>query len=194
MTRLNEISVGYLTPERPEAGAVVEAQLRSLVGVAMDFGVGLTDLSRMMGDALRSRLPLPLSDGYATPDEGLVALLTAEGGCVEVGQARLLFRKPGGVTRQALALQIRNGNVLAYRSGGGDYVVPVWQFRPEGGTWEGLPEVLKAIREQIDSSSPLAAFAFLLQAHPLTGGLPPLHYLREGRLAEVLAAVEADAR
>jgi hypothetical protein len=113
---------------------------------------------------------------------------------VEVGEARLMFRKPGGVTRQALATQIRKGNVLAYRSGGGDYQVPVWQFRPEGGVLNGLPEVLAAVRDKLDDSQPLTAFAFLLQAHPLTGGRPPLEALKEGRLEAVLAAVEADAR
>jgi hypothetical protein len=120
--------------------------------------------------------------------------LEAEGGCVDVATARLLFRKPHGVTRQALSLQIRNGKLLAYRSGGGDYLLPVWQFRPEGGVWDGLSEVLATVREKLDAESPLTAFAFLLQAHPLTGGLPPLAALREGRLSEVLAAVEADAR
>jgi hypothetical protein len=194
MTKLQDISLGYQTTARLETAGVIEAQLRSLVDVAVAYGVGLPALSRMMGDAVRARLPGSMGAGHATADEGLAALLESHGGCVEVGQARMLFRKPGGVTRQALALQIRNGNVLAYRSGGGDYLVPVWQFRPEGGIWEGLPEVLRAIREKLDDTNPLTAFAFLLQAHPHTGGRAPLEALRAGRLAEVLAAVEADAR
>ncbi len=173
---------------------IVGAQLRSLLNVGLQFGLSLGRMTTLMGEAVREKLPFLVSSGHATPDEGLAALLAAGGGCVEVEKARHLFRKPHGVTRQALAQQIRNGHVLAYRSGGGDYLVPVWQFRPEGGVWEGLPEVMAAIREKLDGSNPLTVFAFLLQAHPLTGGRPPLEALRGGRLEEVLAAVEADAR
>ncbi len=194
MSRFKDISLGYDAPPRRGAAGVVESQLRSLVGIALDQGIALPDLTRMMGDAVRSRLGELAVEGYATGDEGLAELLRAEGGCVNVERARVLFRPPDGVTRQGLALQIRNGKVLAYRSGGGDYLVPVWQFRPEGGVWAGLPEVLAAIRAELDATSPLSAFAFLLQAHPLTGGRPPLEALREGRVDDVLAAVAADAR
>jgi len=173
---------------------LIGAQLRSTLELGLQFGVSLERMTVMVGDVVREKLPLMVASGHATSDEGLASLLTSSGGCVEVEKARRLFRKPHGVTRQALAQQIRNGNVLAYRSGGGDYLVPVWQFRPEGGVWEGLPEVMAAIRDKLDDSNPLTVFAFLLQAHPLTGGLPPLDWLKLGRLTEVLAAVEADER
>jgi hypothetical protein len=191
---MNEATHPYLPLPQVTAQAVLDAQLHSLVDVALSLGVSLKSLSGLLGNALRERLAAPVAAGHATSDEGLSALLEAEGGCVDVAAARLLFRKPHGVTRQAVSLQIRSGKLLAYRSGGGDYLLPIWQFRPEGGVWEGLPEVLAAVREHLDAESPLTAFAFLLQAHPLTGGRPPLVALREGRLAEVLAAVEADAR
>jgi hypothetical protein len=192
--RVKEVYTPYLAEARPPVQAFIGSQVRSLVDAALEFGVGLNALAGLLGNALREHLPGQVAAGYATPDEGLISLLSAAGGCVEVGEARLMFRKPGGVTRQALATQIRKGNVLAYRSGGGDYQVPVWQFRPEGGVLNGLPEVLAAVRDKLDDSQPLTAFAFLLQAHPLTGGRPPLEALKEGRLEAVLAAVEADAR
>ena len=182
-----------MTTTNPPAD-LVSAQLRSLINVGLEFGLSLSRMTALMGEAIRERLPLLISEGHATSDEGLSALLQAEGGCVGVEKARQLFRRPHGVTRQALAQQIRSGNVLAYRSGGGDYLVPIWQFRPEGGVWEGLPEVVAAIRTQLDDKSPLTPFAFLLQAHPLTGGQPPLVALRQGKVREVLAAVAADAR
>lgn len=177
-----------------EADRFVETQLNSLVDHALAFGVTVQTLSRLMGNALRAHLPEKVAAGHAMADEGLAALLDAEGGCVDVSEARMLFKKPGGVTRQALAAQIRKGNVLAYRSGGGDYLVPVWQFRREGGVLNGLPEVLAAIHRDLGAAGSLTAFGFLLQAHPLTGGETPLAALRAGRLAEVLAAVAADAR
>ncbi|MBK8095088.1 MAG: hypothetical protein IPK32_24740 [Verrucomicrobiaceae bacterium] len=182
------------TESRLQTAEMLTAQLRSLLSVGLQFGVSLGRMTSLMSDAVRERLPLLVADGYASPDEGLTALLEARGGCVEVEKARHLFRKPQGVTRQAMTQQIRNGMVLAYRSGGGDYLVPVWQFRPEGGVWEGLAEVVTAIHEKLDATSPLTVFAFLLQAHPLTGGQPPLDALRAGRLPEVLKAIDADAR
>jgi len=194
MTKVRERPFNGERDSRGEVADVIEAQLQSLVAAAETHGVPFPELGRMMGDAVRARLPGSFAEGYATADEGLAELLEAEGGCVGVEHARRLFRKPEGVTRQALAARIRGGGVLAYRSGSGEYLAPVWQFRPEGGVWDGLPEVLRAIRERLDAASPLTAFAFLLQAHPLTDGRPPLDFLREGRREEVLAAVEADAR
>jgi|APTNR8051073442_1049403.scaffolds.fasta_scaffold26238_2 hypothetical protein len=183
----------HMTAQNPPS-ELLTAQLRSLVNIGLEFGLSLSRVSNLMGEVVRERLPMLLSQGHATPDEGLATLLQAAGGCVEVEKARYLFRKPQPVTRQAMAQQIRNGNVLAYRSGGGDYLVPIWQFRPEGGVWEGLPLVLTAIRSQLDDQSPLTPFAFLLQAHPLTRGRPPLEALRQGQVQDVLAAVTADAR
>lgn len=180
-------------PAGEQLGAFVEQQLHALVEGALHVGVSMGRLSQIMGRAVRSQMPFKVATGYGTSDEGLESLLGAEGGCVEVEQARMLFRKPGGVTRQALAAQIRNGNVLACRSGGGGYAVPVWQFRPEGGVVAGLPETLAAVSEKL-GAEPLTAFAFLLQAHPLTGGRTPLEALKAGQLAAVLAAVDADAR
>lgn len=189
---LQEMPAAYLASSKPIE--IVSAQLRSTLELGLRFGVSLESMAGVLGEFVRDRLPSLVSQGHATSDEGLTTLLEAGGGCVEVEKARYLFRKPHGVTRQALAQQIRNGHVLAYRSGGGDYLVPVWQFRPEGGVWEGLPEVMAAIREKLDDGSPLTIFAFLLQPHPLTGGRPPLEALKRGKLTEVLAAVEADAR
>jgi hypothetical protein len=193
MPKLRDFDPQYMPSETAGVSRFVENQIGSLVESALDIGLSVHTLSRLMGNALRSHLPFQISTGFATADEGLEMLLTAEGGCVDVNEARLLFRKPGGVTRQALAAQIRKGHVLAYRSGGGDYRVPVWQFRKEGGVLEGLPEILAAIREKLDAENPLTAFSFLLQAHPMTGGKPPLETLKAGKLEDVLAAVEADA-
>ncbi len=181
-------------PGLAEPAEFVGAQLRSTLELGLRFGVSLEQMTRMLGEFVRERLPLLVAQGHATQAEGLTVLLEAGGGCVEVEKARHLFRKPDGVTRQALAQQIRKGQVLAYRSGGGDYLVPVWQFRPEGGVWQGLPQVVAALRDKLDDHSPLTVFAFLLQPHPLTGGRPPLEVLQAGGLDEVLAAVAADER
>ena len=111
--------------------------------------------------------------------------------CVGVREACGLFRKPKPVTRQALIAQIRKRGVIGYRTAGGRYLIPVWQFRPGGGVVEGLPEVLRVIRTSIPGNDPLTPFTFLLQANPVTDGRSPLAVLREGEIEKVLLAVKA---
>jgi hypothetical protein len=97
------------------------------------------------------------------------------------------------VSRQALNEQVKSGKLIAYRSGGGALILPVWQFRPEGGTLEGLDQVISNLREKIPGYGPMVPFTFFLQEHPVTGGKTPLDALRAGKLDQVLAAVRADA-
>lgn len=131
--------------------------------------------------------------GYASHEEGLVDLLSAQGGCVNVAEACKMFRKPTPITRQALTRLIRQGEVIAYRTGGGSYSLPVWQFRPTGGLLKGLPEVLAEIRKSVPGAGPMEPFTILLQEHPLTKGRIPLDALREGNLAAVMEVVRSHA-
>lgn len=168
---------------------LLQKQMRFLVTTAVESGVPALEVARMAGAEIRPYLDKAIRDGFATPEEGLSDLLGAEGGCVSVAGACKLFRKPKPVTRQALTEQIRNGEVIAYRTGGGHYMVPVWQFRREGGVIDGVPQVLKAIREQIPGGGQLAPFTFFLQADPITGGRTPLEALKAGDLVQTLEAV-----
>jgi hypothetical protein len=127
----------------------------------------------------------------ATAEEGLASLLGAEGGCVGVAEACERLRKPDPVTLQALNAQIRVGEIVAYQTGGGEWLVPVWQFQPEGGLLPGMRLVLQKIWE-IPGAEPLSPFAFFLQAHPLTGGKRPIDALRTGQIENVLEAVAAN--
>jgi len=131
--------------------------------------------------------------GYSSHEEGLADLLSAEGGCVAVAEACKLFRRPTPITRQALTRLIRQGEVIAYRTGGGSYSLPVWQFRPTGGLLKGLPEVLAEIQKSVPGAGPMEPFTILLQEHPLTNGRTPLEALRDGDLAAVLDVVRSHA-
>jgi len=170
---------------------VLERSLRALVASAMECGVPPAALAGIVGREIRVHISESIREGYATPEEGLAALLHAEGGCVSINEACKLFRKPRPVTSQALSEQIRNGNVIGYQTGGGQYLVPVWQFRPEGGVLKGIPEVLAAMREKIPGAGNLTPFTFFLQGDPLTAGRTPLEALRAGDIEQVLEAVEA---
>jgi len=130
-------------------------------------------------------------DGRATPEEGRRALLNAEGGCVSVPKACRLFRKPKPVTRRTLTAAIRKGAVIAYHTGRGNYAVPVWQFRKEGGIFDDLPEALRALRSKVPGYCQLSSFAFFVQADPVTDGRTPIAALRDGDVKKVLDAVEA---
>ena len=132
--------------------------------------------------------------GYASPEEGLKALLEAEGGCVGISEACGLYRKPSPVTSQTLMAQIRKGIVVSYRTTGGQYLVPVWQFRADGGLLEGLAEVLTALRAIVPGNDQLSPFAFFLQPDPSTDLCTPLAALRNGELQKVLKATECYLR
>jgi hypothetical protein len=123
--------------------------------------------------------------GYASLEEGLAALIIAEGGCVEVDKACRLYRQPNPVTRRTLIAAIRRGDVIGYQARGGGYGVPVWQFRPEGGVIKGLHKVM---RTKVPGYDELSPFIFFLQEDPVTDGRIPLAALRDGEIKKVLDA------
>src|SRR5256885_8589123 len=88
--------------------------LSFLVGEAKKNGVTtgriLSETSRVLAPVVAQEA----AEGFATPEEGLRELLTAEGGTVPLAEAARLYKHPRGVSRQALTDQIRKGKVIAY--------------------------------------------------------------------------------
>jgi hypothetical protein len=123
---------------------------------------------------------------YATPREGLMSLLTVEGGCVTITEARKRFQRPW------LDSQIKKGEVLAFRDREGRIHVPVWQFAPDGETLDGMEAVIRAARKA--PGKDLSVFCFLLQPSPMLGLRTPLEVLRSGETRQVLAAATEYAR
>lgn len=74
-------------------------------------------------------------------------MLDAEDGCVSISEARGLFRKPRTVTELMLRRQIEMGTVIANRTDREHILVPIWQFRPEGGLLNDLSEILHVLRK-----------------------------------------------
>jgi hypothetical protein len=168
-------------------------QMRSTVAFAVESGLPTDVAIELAGNEWRTVIDEPVREGFATPEEGLVGLLEEEGGCVTIADACKLFRPSKPVSRQSLSKRIRAGEMIAYRTGGDIYLVPVWQFNKTGGLIDGLPEVLAAISKKIPGAGELSPFTFFLQADPITQGRTPLEALRAGDLEQVLAAVEARA-
>ncbi|HRE82367.1 MAG TPA: hypothetical protein PLN52_15075 [Opitutaceae bacterium] len=175
----------------PSALRLIQHQLKSLVAASTQLGLPARAFARLAGNEIRAAIEEPAKGGYATPEEGLAKLLNAEGGCVDGAEAAALFRRPEPVTRQALTERIRNGDIVAYKTSGGQYRIPRWQFRPEGGVLPGLAEAVAILRKD-PSFEALTPFAFFLQVHPLTPGHTPLEALRQGNLNDVLQAAESE--
>lgn len=93
-----------------------------------------------------------------------------------------------GVSRQAVGERERKGQLLGEMEGG-HLRFPLWQFDPagSGGVVEGLPQVLRALDEG-GPVPPLGKMSWLQKKNCSLGGDAPLEALRQGRLAEVLAA------
>ena len=127
----------------------------------------------------------------ATPEEGLAFLLGEEGGCVSVDEAAALFRHSPALTRSAFMDLIRDREIIAYKNGSSEYLVPRWQFMPKGGLLPGLPDVLKMLRESKEYNQ-ITPFVFFLQANPLTRENTPIEALRRGELDTVKLAAQAD--
>lgn len=128
------------------------------------------------------------ADSYATPEEGLAMLLESEGGCVDVKAAAKLYRKPTPVKSQAITKQIREGNMIAYKFGDGQYFIPTWQFAATGDILPGLGEVIAALRKSVPAYTQLTPFAFLLQPHSITAPYTPLEQIRRGDVASAVKA------
>lgn len=183
------------TPANPEVVTKVANALRQQVHAAfasaVDAGIPARAFLEAVSSEARPYLEEAVREGYATPEEGLVALLEAEGGCVDLATACKLFRRPDGVSRQTLSEKIRARELVAYRSGGDRWLLPKWQFRPQGGLLKGLPDVLKGLCEIHPEPDELFPFTFFLQADPLLDGKTPLEALKTGEIEKVIDALKS---
>lgn len=89
------------------------------------------------------------------------------------GQVRQLL---GGITRQAVALRVAKGRLLAADIGG-RLRFPDWQFGADG-TLPGLPQVLDALAD--GEHGPLAADALMRTPLPEEDGRSPADLLAAG--------------
>lgn len=180
-------------PALDAVATILTGQFQSAFATAAKLGLPPRKILQWVSAAALPFVEAELQDAYATPAEGLQTLLTAEGGCVDVARARFLFNPLKGVSRQTISEKIRDRELIAYRTGGDRWFLPVWQFRPEGGLLKGLPEVLTRIHERMPQAGELFPFTFFLQADPVIGGRTPLEALKAGELESVLEAIDGFA-
>ena len=90
------------------------------------------------------------------------------------------------VTRQAVDLRRRNGQLAAWRTSEKRWRFPVWQFGPDGRPLKGLAECIAATALDNEWS----AMVFFLSSAESLNGLRPLDLLRNGRVSEALAYAE----
>jgi len=168
------------TPIGNPAKNLIKVQIGGLLDFAKQQGLTFNEFTEVTSEALREEIATPARDGFATAEEGLTDLLNDEGGCVDVNAATKLYRKPKPVTRQHVGDLIREDRLIAYRaSDAGEYNVPVWQFKPGGGVWNGLPAALAELKKS-DTFEPITPFLFFLQENVLLGGETPRQFIRSG--------------
>ena len=90
-----------------------------------------------------------------------------------------------GASPNEVRVMIDNGVLLGLPISDDQHVFPARQFGPHMELLPGLPEVLTAMRSNLD---PWGTALWLLQASPDFEGLTPVEMMRAGRLAPVLEA------
>jgi len=111
---------------------------------------------------------------------------------VNARDAAVRYGVAGPVTPEAVKKAAREKRLLAVRGKGGEMRFPIWQFLEDGGPVPGMAETLAELAHS-PAGEDMGAFAFFLNANPLTGGKPPIKALRAGRKEAVLRAA-ASAR
>ena len=90
-----------------------------------------------------------------------------------------------GASPNEVRVMIDQGVILGLPISDDQHVFPTRQFGPHMEPLPGLPEVLTAMRSNLD---PWGTALWLLQVSPDFDGLPPVEMMRAGRLAPVLEA------
>jgi hypothetical protein len=179
----------WTTENRSDPKKLKKAQVEKLIKLARDGRRRLADrvwAANQLSDH-GIEFGANIIPGYATPREGLKELLTVEGGCVAIAEARKRFQRPW------LASQIKKGEVLAFRGRYGRVQVPVWQFTPDGEDLiDGMAAVIRAARKA--PGKDLSVFCFMLQPSPMLELRTPLEALRNGETKRVIAAAVDQAR
>jgi hypothetical protein len=172
--------------------AFLTDSLRGAVESALRAGVPAETVLRLNAQALEpaveAAIAAPARAGYASPAEGYLALINAEGGCISVNQVREVLGAGRGFTRQGVQDRIKREAMLAAKTPAGEYVIPRWQFAGDGTVLPGIVEAMKVLKESTPGYTPLAAFSFFLQPSPMLGFETPLAALKKRKVDEVLVA------
>lgn len=93
-----------------------------------------------------------------------------------------------GVSRQAINKAIKEGRILAVRTGRGDWRYPTWQLDNAGGLVANLAATVQRFHGRIDATT--AAAWFIIENHDLDN-LTPAAWLHQQRaITRLLKAIE----
>jgi hypothetical protein len=124
----------------------------------------------------------PLANAFLRGIEARATLIKAHGGVLTTEEvARFL-----GVTEQAVTKRRHSRQLLGLTFRKRGYVYPVWQFsdKADTGVIPGLQTILMELAEHDEWTQN----AFFITPNTRLEEAPPLQYLREGKLDEVLEA------
>jgi hypothetical protein len=91
-----------------------------------------------------------------------------------------------GSSKQAVSDRVRRGTLLALPSDGGEVTYPAFQFGPDGQPLPGVPEVIAALRDVVQTPHTIAAW--LVAPDVELAGSTPVEELRLGR-SKIVAEV-----
>ena len=123
-------------------------------------------------------------EGCAWLGEALKVLLADT---VDLATASRLYQRSNTISSPAIREMITSGDIIGYEVAPGDFRLPRWQFRDQGGLVDGIAETLRVLRSS-RTYSHITPFVFVVQEHPITNNLTPLEALRKGMLDAVLCA------
>jgi hypothetical protein len=114
-------------------------------------------------------------------------MIEAHGGSLKSAEA-VAHYKVGG--EAALRKAAREGRAVAAKHDG-EWYFPVWQFKKLGGVVDGLPEILRILREH-PAYDDMAPFTFFLTPNAITGNEAPIDLLVRGDFEPVEQAAQAE--
>lgn len=109
--------------------------------------------------------------------------LKTSGGAYDLDQVRMLL---GGITRQAVAKKVEEGALLAVEGPERARRYPTVQFGDDGRPVAGLKEVVKAL----PTRNSWIRLNWLVRPERRLEGRRPIDVLKEGRIADVVAAAK----
>jgi hypothetical protein len=182
MAFATKTKVAQLSPESEKA--LVEA-LRKMRGV--DITEIVESMRRAMIKALPDTSKSPLADALLRGIEAQRRLKESEGGHVSAQEAAALL---GLASRQAVLDRHRQQHLIGWREKHAAVRFPVWQFRPEGGVLNGLPDVLE-ILDQAPIHDDWDKVLFFLNPRESLKNERPIDLLRQGQVERVKELAQA---
>jgi hypothetical protein len=118
---------------------------------------------------------------------GRADLMAEEGGCISTQEAEQRFGDDVSLIEQRVTANL----LIGIKDPDARIALLVWQFDQHGHVLDGIPTTLKVLAQR-PGFNPTTALRFFLSSHPRLKGRRPLDAVRNGNIAEAIAAAESE--